>query len=71
MKNFKVTLYVSANFLASLFGLTLKPITTALEAFAKVISVSVITPMPDNIIFGITSECFIFAIAFFNASVEP
>ena len=54
-----------------MLGLTLKPIRIALDAFASVISVSVITPMLDNIIFGTTSSCLIFSIAFFNASLEP
>ena len=61
----------SANFFASLLGLTLKPITMALEAFARLISFSVITPILDKIIFGITSSCLIFSIAFFNASLDP
>ena len=43
----------------------------ALEAFARIISVSVITPMFDKIIFGITSSCFILSIAFLRASLEP
>ena len=61
MKNFIVILWVSANFLASLFGLTLKPISIALEALARVTSVSVITPTPDKAIFGATSACLIFS----------
>ena len=49
-------LWVSANFFASLFGLTLKPIRTAFEALAKVTSVSVIMPIPEKIIFGSLSS---------------
>ena len=50
-------------FLASLLGLTLKPKSIALEAFARVTSVSVITPTADKIIFGVTSSCLTFSIA--------
>ena len=38
---------------------------------ARVTSVSVITPILDKIIFGVTSACLIFSIAFFNASLDP
>ena len=57
--------------MASLFGLTLKPIRIAFDAFASVTSVSVITPIFDKIIFGVTSGCLILLIAFFNASLDP
>ena len=57
--------------MASLFGFTLKPIRIALVDFARVTSVSVITPMFDKIIFGETSSCWIFSIAVFSASLEP
>ena len=71
LKNLIVILWSSANFFASLLGLTLKPITIAFEAFARVISVSVITPIFDSIIFGATSSCLIFSIAFLSASLDP
>ena len=64
-------MWFSANNLASLFGLTLKPIRIAFDALAKVTSVSVITPMFDKIIFGATSGWVIFSIAFLIASLEP
>ena len=34
-------------------------------------SVSVITPIFDKIIFGVTSACLIFSIALFIASLDP
>ena len=71
LKNFKFIFSFSASFLASLFGLTLKPIRTAPEAFASVTSVSVITPIFDKIIFGETSLCWTFSIAFLSASQDP
>ena len=71
LKNFIVILWLSANFLASLLGFTLKPIRIALEALARVTSVSVITPILDKIIFGTTSACLIFWIAFLIASLDP
>ena len=71
LKYLIVILWISASFFASLFGLTLNPTTTALEAFARVISVSVITPILAKIIFGLTSSCLIFSIALFSASLEP
>ena len=49
----------SANFFASLLGFTLKAIKTALEAFAKVTSVSVTIPISAKMILGFTSSCFI------------
>ena len=49
----------------------MKPIRIALEAFAKTTSVSVITPIFDKIIFGVTSSCLIFSIAFLIASLDP
>ena len=61
----------SANCFASFVGFTLNAISTALEAFAKVTSVSVIIPMSDKIIFGLTSSCFIWEIAPLIASDEP
>ena len=64
-------LLFSASFFASLFGLTLKPISTAFEALAKVTSVSVITPILDKIIFGETSLFFILSIAVLSASLDP
>ena len=54
-----------------MLGLTLKAIRIAFDAFASVTSVSVITPIPDKIIFGETSSCWIFSIAFLIASLEP
>ena len=71
LKNLIVILLFSASFFASLFGLTLKPIRIALDAFAKVTSVSVITPIFDKIILGVTSLCSIFYIAFLKASLDP
>ena len=64
-------MWVSANFLASLFGLTLKPIRIAWDALARVTSVSVITPIFDKIIFGVTSAWSIFSIAVLIASLDP
>ena len=61
----------SANFFASLLGLTLNATTTALDAFARVISVSVIIPISDNKIFALTSSCLIFDKANFIASADP
>ena len=43
----------------------------ALEAFARVTSVSVIIPISAKIIFGLTSSCLIWEIAFLMASEEP
>ena len=71
LKNFIVILWISANFLASLFGFTLKPISVALDALARVTSVSVITPILDSIIFGATSACSIFSIALLSAALDP
>ena len=39
--------------------------------FARFTSVSVITPIPDKIIFVETSSCLISSIAFSSASLEP
>ena len=61
----------SANFFASLFGLTLKPINKAFEALANETSVSFIIPMSERIILGSTSSFLILLIAFFKASLEP
>ena len=61
----------SASFFASLLGLTLNAINTAFEALANVTSVSVIIPMSAKIIFGFTSSCLIWPIAFLIASDEP
>ena len=61
----------SANCLASFVGLTLNAIKTALDALAKVTSVSVTIPMSANIIFGLTSSCFICEIAPFIAYDDP
>ena len=71
LKKFIFILWVSASCLASLFGLTLKPIRIALDALARITSVSVITPIFDKIIFGATSACLIFSIVFLSASLEP
>ena len=71
LKYLIVILWISASFFASLFGLTLNPITIALEAFARVISVSVITPIFAKIILGVTSSCLIFSIELLSASLEP
>ena len=53
--------------MASLFGLILKPNKIALDAFAKVTSVSVIGPTDDKIIFGLIFSIWIFSIAFAKA----
>ena len=71
LKNLIWIFSFSASFFASLLGLTLKPIRIAFEAFARVTSVSVITPIFDKIIFGVTSGCLIFSMAVFIASLEP
>ena len=63
-------LLLSASLIMSLFDLTLNPIIIAPDALAKVTSVSVITPMPDKIIFGVTSLCLIFSIELFIAHLE-
>ena len=42
-----------------------------MDALARVTSVSVITPIFDKIIFGATSACLIFSIAFLSASLDP
>ena len=55
MKNLIFILWLSAKRFASLLGLTLKPIRIALDALARVTSVSVITPIFDKIIFGVIS----------------
>ena len=47
----------TARSFASLLGLILKPIKTALEAFAKDTSVSVMAPTDDKTISGLTSSC--------------
>ncbi len=49
----------SALFFASLLGLTLNAINNDLEAFARVTSVSVIIPISERSIFGLTSSCLI------------
>jgi len=61
----------SANFFASLLGLTLNAIKAAFDAFARVTSVSVTIPMSAKIIFGLTSSCLIWLIAFLMASDDP
>ena len=61
----------SASFFASLLGLTLKAIRVAFDALARVTSVSVTIPMSAKMIFGFTSSCFIWLIAFLIASDEP
>ena len=66
-----VILSCSAFFFASLLGLTLNAIKIAFDAFAKEISVSVIIPISDKIIFGLTSSCFIWDIAPLIASEDP
>ena len=47
----------TARSFASLLGLILKPIKTALEAFARDTSVSVMAPTDDRTISGLTSSC--------------
>ena len=54
-----------------MLGLTLNAIKTAFEAFAKVTSVSVTIPISESKIFGFTSSCLIWLIAFLIASDEP
>ena len=61
----------SANCFASFVGLTLNAMRIALDALAKVTSVSVSIPISDKIIFCLTSACLIWVIAFFIASDEP
>ena len=61
----------SANLFASLLGLTLNAIRVALDAFAKVTSVSVTIPISDKIILGLTSSCVIWLIALLIASADP
>ena len=60
-------LYLLESSFASLFGLILKPINFAFDAFAKFTSVSVTGPTADNIIFGETPLISIFVIEFDNA----
>ena len=55
LKNLISIFSLSANFFASLLGLTLKPTRTAFEAFARETSVSFIIPISDRIIFASTS----------------
>ena len=52
-------------------GFALNAIKTALEALAKVTSVSVTIPISAKIIFGLTSSCFIWLIACLIASEDP
>ena len=61
----------SAFFFASLFGFTLNAIKIAFDALANVTSVSETIPISDKIIFGFTSSCFIWFIAFLIASEDP
>ena len=43
----------------------------AFDALAKETSVSLIIPISDKIIFGLTSECSILVMAFLRASLDP
>ena len=54
-----------------MLGLTLNAINVALDAFAKVTSVSVTIPISDKIILGFTSSWVIWLIALLIASADP
>ena len=54
-----------------MLGFTLNAIITAFDAFAKVTSVSVTIPISERSIFGFTSSCLIWSIAFLIASDDP
>ena len=72
MLNEDITIFsCSALFFASLLGFTLNAISIDFDALARVTSVSVIMPISERSIFGLTSSCLIWLIAFLIASEDP